>query len=79
MYLGKRETIVNHYLPVNGVRPAHGNRYAVLHFYRCEHCGRETPGQIEQASEPFFCTCSRAASGRQRGNFAESTQWRKEP
>lgn len=32
---------------------------AARHFYRCEACGRETGGQLEQATEPFFCQCGK--------------------
>ena len=32
------------------------------HLYRCDHCGRETAGQIFKADEPFYCHCQRLIS-----------------
>ena len=51
MYLGTHEVKFNIYIDKT---IASGVRYAMLHHYRCEHCGHEHNVKF-RAEEPFFC------------------------
>lgn len=62
MYLGVR-TIEQrrwrqmHLTGIGDLTVPNGMGFVDRHFYRCEACGLETVGQLEQATEPFYCPC----------------------
>lgn len=77
MYLGERKETVRawreKWMPgIGSISVPNGVRVRTVYTYQCEHCGRTTAGQLEKATEPFFCACGKIISLQEfRGGYCD--------